>query len=111
MTETPRQLPLQTDTAEQRLEHNQPGERGQSLILKLDLGNAVGFTMNGGFATLHANGLRWLCWTVWYHQYYQLRDRFFMTENYFLSSIFHMFWIPLSVKSSNTVITPRRAFM
>ena len=65
VTETPGQLLLQTDTTEQRLEHHQTGKRGQSLILKLDLGNSVGFTMNSGFATLRANGLRWLFWTVW----------------------------------------------
>jgi hypothetical protein len=43
------------------------GIRSQSLILEFDLGNAVSFTMNGGFATLHANGLRWFIGSVWCH--------------------------------------------
>jgi hypothetical protein len=41
VTETPRQLMLQADAAEQRLEHHQSGKRGQSLILKFDLGNTM----------------------------------------------------------------------
>jgi hypothetical protein len=32
--------------------------------------------MNGGFATLHSNGLSWLgCW-IGLHQFYQARGRF-----------------------------------
>ena len=77
MTETSSQLLLQADIAEQRLEHHQPGERGQSLILKLDLGNAVGFTMNGSFAKLHGDGLFWFCLWIGVHQFYQVRGRFF----------------------------------
>ena len=43
--------------------YSQSGERRQSLILKFDLGNAVGLAMDGGFATLHVDGLFWLgCW-------------------------------------------------
>jgi len=87
VTETPGQLLLQANTAEQRLIHHQASKRGQSLILKFDLGNAVGFTMNGGFAKLHVDGLFWLsCW-IGVHQFYQARDRFFMAKDHFFASI------------------------
>ena len=87
VAETPGELLLQADPAEQRLVHHQTGKRGQSLILKFNLGNTMGLAMNGGFATLHVDGLFWLsCW-VGAYQFYQARDRFFMAEKHFLSSI------------------------
>ncbi len=79
VTETHGQVLLQANMTEQRLKHHQSGERGQSLILKPDLGNTMGFTMNGGFATLHGNGLFWLiCW-IGLHQFYQARGRFLLS--------------------------------
>jgi hypothetical protein len=111
VTETPGQVLLQANMSEQRLEHHQSGERGQLLIRKSDLGNTVGFTMDSGFATLHFNGLSWLsCW-IFVYQFYQIRGRFFMEKNYFLASIFYTFLSSLWVKSSNTVVTPSRAFI
>jgi hypothetical protein len=101
VTETPGQLLLQPNAGKQGLVDHQSGERGQPLILEFDLGNAVGFTMNSGFATLHANGLRWFSWFVWRHQFYQLRDRFFMPENHFLALVCAVFWTALLVRSSD----------
>ena len=70
VTETPAQLLLQSNAGKQGLVYHQSGERGQSLILEFDLGNVVGLAMNGGFATLNRNGLRWYCWLVWCLRFY-----------------------------------------
>jgi hypothetical protein len=53
------QLLLQADAVKQGLKQHQPGEGGQFLILKIDVGNAVSFAMNLGFATLRFDGLLW----------------------------------------------------
>jgi hypothetical protein len=62
VAETSAQLLLQANTGKQRLIHNKARERGQPLVFEFDLGNAMGFTMDFGFASLHANGLRWFFW-------------------------------------------------
>jgi hypothetical protein len=111
MTEAPGQLLLQTNTAEQRLEYHQSGKRGHSLILKPDLGNTMGFTMNSGFATLHFDGLFWLSWWICVYQFYQTRGRFFMAVYNFIASISCAFWIALGVKSSYTLVTTSNAFV
>ena len=109
MTEAPGQLPLQTDTSEKRLEYHQSGKRGHSLILKPDLGNTVGFTMNNGFATLHCDGLSWSgCW-IGVQQFYQVRGRFLLANYNLIDSISSAFWIALWVKSSYTVTTSTKA--
>jgi hypothetical protein len=100
MPETARELSLQSEAIEQRLEHDQAGEGGQALVFKPDLGKAMGFAMNGGSATLHPNGLRWLIWAVWCLQFYQLRGRFFITGTHRIASFFGVCWIALSVNSS-----------
>jgi hypothetical protein len=89
VAETPAQLLLQTDTVEQRLVDHQSSERGQALILKFYFRNAVGLAMNGGFATFHANGLRWFIGLVWCHQFYQPRGRFLLPQAIFL----HHFYV------------------
>ena len=53
------QLLLQLKPAEQGLKHKQTGEGGQLLVFKAELGDAVRFTMNIGFASLHADGFLW----------------------------------------------------
>jgi hypothetical protein len=53
------QLLLQTEVAEQGLKQNQPGEGSQFLVFKMNVGNAMSFTMDIGFATLHVDGLLW----------------------------------------------------
>ena len=79
------ELFTQAQLEKQRLEQDQAGVRGQFLILEAQIGKPVVFAMDVSFATLHANGLLWFCWTVWCHQFYQTRGRFFMRE-------VHEFW-------------------
>jgi len=105
VAETSAQLLLQVDAGKQRLVQYKARERGQSLILEPDLWNTIGFAMNGGFATLHADGLRWYCWSVWRLQFYQLRGRFFMHASHLLASIYAVFWTSLLVRSSNNRAT------
>ncbi|MCB1763865.1 MAG: hypothetical protein KDI27_12110, partial [Gammaproteobacteria bacterium] len=75
-------------------------KRAQALVFESNLGNAMCFAMNAGFATLHPNGLRWFIGLVWCLQFYQLRDRFFIAERHFIASFFGVFWIALWVNSS-----------
>ena len=77
MVEALAQLSLQVDAGEQRLVEHQTGKRGQALVFEPDFRDAMGLAMDGSFATLHANGLRWFDWLFWQLQSYKLRDRFF----------------------------------
>ncbi|MGB5774073.1 MAG: hypothetical protein WBP89_05375 [Sedimenticolaceae bacterium] len=81
VAKTPAQLLFQPDTGKQGLINHETRERGQSLVFELELGDTMSFAVNSGFATLHANGLRWFYWFVSQLQFYQRRDRFFMCEN------------------------------
>jgi hypothetical protein len=81
VAKTPAQLLFQPDPGKQGLINDETRERGQSLVFELDLGDTMGFAVNGGFATLHAHGLRWFYWFVSQLQFYQRRDRFFMRGN------------------------------
>jgi hypothetical protein len=60
MTKTAAELSLESQLPEQRLKHDQPGKGGQTVVFKMKFGNAVGFAMNRGFATLHVGGFFWL---------------------------------------------------
>jgi hypothetical protein len=70
----------------------------------------VSFTMNGGFATLHMNGLRWFIGSVWCHQFYQLRDRFFYGWKPFPCICYCVFWTSRLVRSSCRVAAYTRAY-
>lgn len=59
MAKAARELFLQSQLGEQRLEHDQSGIRGEFLVFEFEDRKRVGFTMDGGFARLHANGLLW----------------------------------------------------
>ncbi len=61
MAETARELLLEAEPDEQGFEQDQPREGGEFLVFKTQIGNAVGLAMNLGFATLHVDGLFWLC--------------------------------------------------
>jgi len=80
MSETARELLLQTKAIEQRLEQNQTREGSQAPVFEANLRNAMGLAMNAGFATLHPNGLRWFIGMVWRLQFYPLRDLFLLPE-------------------------------
>ena len=105
VAKTAAELMLESDPGKQGLVHHQAGEGGQLLIFEPDLGNAMGLAMNGGSATLHANGLRWFCWLVSRLQFYQLRGRFFMRASHLLASIYAVFWTSLLVQSRNRSVT------
>ena len=105
VAKTAAQLLFESDTGEQRLVHHQAGERGQLLIFEPDLRNAMGLAISRGFATLHADGLRWFYWLFWRLQFYQLRGRFFMRTSHLLASLYAVFWTSLLVKSSNSRVT------
>jgi len=88
MPETTRELLLQSNAIEQRLKQDQTGEGGQALILEADFWDTMSLAVNAGFATLHANGLRWFIGLVWHLQFHQLRDRFFIAGSHFIASVF-----------------------
>jgi len=105
VAETATQLLLEPDAGKQGLVHHQAGEGGQLLILKPDLGNAMGLAMNLGFATLHADGLRWYCCLFWRLQFYQLRGRFFMRASHLFAPLYAVFWTSLLVRSNDSGAT------
>jgi hypothetical protein len=67
---------------------HQPGSGSQSLVFKLDRGNAVSLEMNSSFATLHINGFSWLSLWIGVYQLHQVRDRFLMPYTVFLHLAF-----------------------
>jgi hypothetical protein len=100
MPETAHELLLQSQALEQGLKQDQAREGGQALVFETNFWDTMGLAMNAGFATLHANGLRWFIGLVWCLQFYQFRDRFFIAASHLFLSFFGIFWIALGVNSS-----------
>ena len=98
MLKSAAELLLQLQSGKQRLENNQPGKRGELLVFEAQRGKLVGFTVNLGSATLHADGFLVIGWIV-RRTYSTNSETVFLWLHVEFIAIFTILWNALSVNS------------
>ena len=110
VAETVAQVLFQPKAAEQRLEQHQSRKGRQFLVFKVDFGNAVCFTVNSRFATLHADGLLWFYCLVGANNFTKSRPFFICGELDYLT-LFGSSWKSPWVNSSGMTVVCDRDFI